>query len=137
MFTDRKMAPDGKILYKDHVSGAKGREVCMTCESGNYYEGDFVDDEFQGDKGVYLWEDGDNYTGSWKNGERHGKGRFKMADGSVECLEYNNAEAKGEGINLSADGKTAYTLLDGEGNLEILVEDTKSMIKEKLGFSTL
>lgn len=33
--------------------------------------------------GMYRWSNGDVYTGYWKNGKMHGRGRKEMADGSV------------------------------------------------------
>lgn len=146
LFSNRKVGPDGKMLFKDHGewgsfegnvddTGNRQGKGKMTYKSGNYYEGEFVDNRFHGDKGTYRWVDGDEYNGSWKDGERHGKGRFKSVDGTVEYLEYDNGEAKGEGVKLSADGKIAHTLLGGEAHLEILVEEATSMIKDKWGVS--
>merc|ERR1712161_34573 len=119
LFSNKKVGPAGKMHYK----------------SGNCYEGGFVDDKFQGDKGVYRWVGGDAYVGPWKDGERNGKACFKTADGTKEYSLYENGQAKGDGVSLSGDGKTAHTLLDGEKKLEILVNEAESIIKEKWGLA--
>ena len=72
-------------------------------KSGNVkYEGDFVNDKFEGD-GKYYWESGEYYIGQFKNGLNNGKGK----------LYYNNdkLEYEGEfdfgGITLAKRGETA------------------------------
>jgi len=146
LFSDKKMGPDGKMLFKEYgewgsydgtvdAAGKRQGEGKMTYKSGNRYEGGFVDDKFECAKGIYHWADGDEYEGSWKDGERHGSGRFKHADGTVEYLEYEKGQGKGDGVKLSANRKTAHAMLDGEAKLEILVEEAKAMIKERWGLS--
>ncbi len=49
-------------------------------ESGNFYEGQFLDDKRDG-YGIFIWNDGANYLGMWKNGMKHGPGYFTFADG--------------------------------------------------------
>merc|ERR1712238_550853 len=146
LFSNKKVGPDGKMHFKDHgdwgpfdgtVDDAGNRQGTgkMTYKSGNCYEGGFVDDKFQGDKGVSRWVGGDAYVGPWKDGERNGKACFKTADGTKEYSLYENGQAKGDGVSLSGDGKTAHTLLDGEKKLEILVNEAESIIKEKWGLA--
>ena len=64
LFANRKAGLDGKMLFRDNgewgsfdgeVDAAGNRQGSgkMTYKVGNYYEGGFVDDKFQGDKGVY------------------------------------------------------------------------------------
>merc|ERR1719253_1423215 len=144
LFANRRVGPDGKMLFRDNgewgsfdgevdVAGNRQGSGKMTYKVGNYYEGGFVDDKFQGNKGIYRWADGEEYEGSWKDGERHGKGCFRSADGIVEFSQYEQGQAKGEGVKLSAERKAAHKLLDGETKLEILVEEAKSIIKDKFG----
>merc|ERR1711865_374118 len=94
-FFDKKKRPAEKMLFKDYghwgsfegdvdEAGDRQGKGKMTYNSGNYYEGGFVDGKFECDQGVYHWADGDEYEGSWKAGERDGKGRFQNTDGSVE-----------------------------------------------------
>ena len=37
--------------------------------------------------GTYIYEDGRQYVGEWKDGERHGQGILTTADGSKWVLE--------------------------------------------------
>ncbi|KAL7523160.1 hypothetical protein ACHAXR_000047, partial [Thalassiosira sp. AJA248-18] len=91
----------------------------MTYNSGTYYEGGFVDDKFHGDSGVYHWSDGDEYEGSWEDGERNGKGSFKKADGTVEYSMYEKGSSVGEGVGWSADRHTAHKLVGADKKGEI------------------
>lgn len=34
--------------------------------------------------GKYTWSDGRSYEGYWKNGKQHGKGKFKLLDGTIK-----------------------------------------------------
>jgi len=142
LFATRKAGPDGNMLYKDHgnwgsydgeldEAGHRQGKGKMTYACGDYYKGYFVDDTYDCDRGVYHWADGEEYDGGWKAGERHGKGCFENADGTVEYSNFENGEPTGEGVTFSADHETAYTLLDGKKKLVILVEEAESMVKEK------
>jgi len=146
LFSKRKTGPDGELLFKDNgewgsydgdvdAAGNRQGKGKMTYKSGNSYEGGFVDDKYECETGVFRWADGDEYTGPLKEGERHGAGRFKNADGTVEYSRFEKGDPKGDGVKLSADCKTAHALLDGDAKLEILVGEAESIIKEKLGLS--
>ena len=141
-FSKRKVSEDGTLMVKDYgdwgtyegeldASGMRQGPGKMTYDSGNTYEGGFLDDKFHGDKGIYTWTDGDKYVGSWKNGERNGKGMFKYADGSVDYSMYDNGNAKGDGVKLSADRKSAHSLMDGKEKMEMLIGEAETMVKEK------
>ena len=142
LFSSRKVGSDGKIQFKDYgdwgtydgelnESGDRHGQGKMTYDSGNYYEGGFVNNKFHGEKGIYHWQDGDEYSGSWKDGERHGVGLFKNANGSVEYSMYEAGEGKGEGVKLSSDRKTAHKLVDGEQTTEMPIAEAEALIKEK------
>ena len=138
-----RIGADGKPMFKDHgdwgsyngtYDGSKRHgQGKMTYESGNTYEGSFVSDKFEGDKGIYHWADGDEYEGSWKDGERHGVGIFRSADGTVEYSSYENGAAKGDGVSFAPDRKSANKIVDGEKKHEILIEEAESFSKEKFG----
>ena len=136
---------DGTLFFKDYgdwgtyegdvdANGNRQGLGKMTYDSGNYYEGGFLDDKFHGDQGTYHWSDGDEFIGEWNDGERHGKGAFRNADGSVEFSAYENGQAKGEGLRLSADCMTAHKLLDGEKKNEMVIGEAVALAKEKFGF---
>jgi hypothetical protein len=48
--------------------------------SGGTYDGEFVDDTFQG-RGTYKWPDGSVYAGQWSHSKMHGKGEYVSYDG--------------------------------------------------------
>ena len=143
LFSKKKVGPDGTLFFKDYnewgyytgdvdSDGKRQGEGKMTYDSGNYYEGGFEDDKFHDDKkGVYHWQDGDEYSGGWKDGERNGIGSFTKADGTVEYSQYEDGNTKGEGVAWSADRKTAYKLEDGEQTVEITIEEAEGFAKEK------
>jgi len=146
LFSKRRVGPDGKMHFKDYgdwgsyegdvdEAGNRQGKGKMTYDSGSCYEGGFVNDKFQCDKGTYRWSDGDEHVGQWKDGERNGKGSFTKADGSVEYSMYEQGQAKGEGVWLSADRQIAHNLLDGEKTLEILAEEAESLVKKKFDSS--
>jgi hypothetical protein len=43
----------------------------------DFYKGEFVKGFPEGE-GIYLWKSGAKYTGEWKKGMRHGKGRYEF-----------------------------------------------------------
>ena len=105
--------------------------MLQTYESGNSFDGAFVDDKFSCDKGVYSWQDGDLYDGPWKGGERSGIGIFKSADGSVEYAVYDEGNTVGDGLLFSADRETIHLQKDGKNRMEVTLEEAESMAKEK------
>lgn len=142
LFSNRKLGPNGELLFKDYGEwgtyegevDSDGNRVgwgTMSYDSANRYEGGFANDKFDGPDGTYHWHDGDEYSGEWKQGERHGRGVFRSADGSVEYSHYERGQAKGEGIWWSADRETAQSLSDGEKKMELLVEEAAALAKEK------
>lgn len=60
------------------------------------YEGDLVFGSPEG-KGTFTWDNGDFYTGSWKNGRRTGKGKIVWANGDVYEGDFLNDERTGKG----------------------------------------
>lgn len=116
------------------MSGKRDGQGKMTYDSSNYYNGGFLNDKFHGDKGVYHWNDGDEYEGSWKDGERHGAGIFRSADGTVDYSTYEMGSHVGEGVTWSPDRKTAHKTLDGKKKSEMLPEEAEGMAREKFGW---
>jgi len=104
----------------------------MEYESGNYYDGPFSNNKFDGEIGVYRWADGDEYRGSWKEGERNGSGTFaNAADGTVEYSMYDLGSAVGDGVSFTTDGKSAFKLVNGEKTIELTPEEAEALSKER------
>ena len=61
----------------------------FTWPSGNYYEGNYENDERNG-KGEMFWMDGSYYKGDWVNGVQHGRGTMTFADGVVKRGLFEN-----------------------------------------------
>ncbi len=144
LFSRQKIDSDGKPMFKDHGSwgsyegdvdygGNRQGKGKMTYVNGCYYEGGFVDDKFQGDKGVYHWFDGDEYEGGWKDGERHGVGIFRSADGTVEYSMYEMGVPEGEGVVWSADRKSAFKTVGLKKGSEISITMAEKLAKDMFG----
>jgi hypothetical protein len=136
-----KYDAEGKLMYKDYGdwgswtgdldwSGKRTGKGIMTYEAGTIYEGEFVNDKYEG-YGKYTWDDSDSYEGDWKDGERHGKGIFRSGDGTVQYSMYDNGRSVGEGVSWSPDRKKAFLLNDGDVDVEISLEEAEKFCKEK------
>ena len=68
----------------------------FTLENGDIYTGEWKNDEKHG-QGTYTYVDGDIYTGEWKNEKMHGQGEFIYADGDIYTGKWINDEMHGEG----------------------------------------
>jgi len=75
----------------------------VTYDSGNSYEGDFVDGYREG-KGIFKWADGDKYEGDWVRGAHHGKGTFYWKDGDKYEGDWVDNSRTGSGVFSWADG---------------------------------
>jgi hypothetical protein len=144
LFFKKKVDLDGKPMFKDYgewgsyeggvdENGNRQGSGKMTYVSGSYYEGRFLNDKFHGDKGVYHWLDGDEYEGGWKDGERHGVGIFRSADGTVEYSTYEMGVTKGDGLYWSSDRKIICKTLGLEKGAEISVSMAEKLAKDMFG----
>ncbi len=104
-----------------------------TFPSGTYYEGDMVDEMFQGigmlhyecgDKysgefsvdmfegnGVYTYTSGSSYTGPFVNDLFHGVGTFAYADGSVEKGKFHQDKRVGKFYQFDTATRDYYELI--------------------------
>ncbi|EED96197.1 predicted protein, partial [Thalassiosira pseudonana CCMP1335] len=99
---------DGEWADELDGDGKRTGTGTMTYDSNNIYEGGFVSDAYSGD-GKYKWFDGDEYEGQWKDGERHGLGIFRLADGGAEYSMYE----KGGGLD-AAGKRTGHGIMTYE-----------------------
>lgn len=106
LFSTRRVGDDGTLHFEDYgecgtfqgdvdEDGNRRGEGKMTYARGNVYEGPFLNDKFHGERGVYRWSDGDEYVGPWRDGERHGGGIFRSADGAVMYAAFDGGEVVG------------------------------------------
>ena len=55
--------------------------------------------------GTLKWFNGNEYTGTWKNNQRFGKGRMAYANGAVYEGEFIGSRKHGKGTMKFADGR--------------------------------
>lgn len=60
----------------------KGKSMKYTYPSGSYYEGEIVENKFEG-KGIYAFANGDIYEGEFANDMLEGYGKYKYKTGSL------------------------------------------------------
>jgi len=71
--------------------------------SGDVYSGSWKNGEKHG-QGVNTYSVGDVYSGSWKNDQMHGQGVYTHSDGSVYSGSWKNDRKHGEGVYTWANG---------------------------------
>ncbi|CAD8060673.1 unnamed protein product [Paramecium primaurelia] len=85
------------------------------------YEGEFYNNLFDG-YGVYKWSDGKVYEGGWKEGKRHGYGKYQGINQQYEG-EFQNDQYQGYGnLNIGdklISGQFVKGKMDGEMNVII------------------
>ena len=64
--------------------------------AGGRYEGTFKDGRRHG-HGKYWWDTGDRYEGRWVNGSRTGQGRYWWANGNRYVGQFRNNQLSGQG----------------------------------------
>jgi uncharacterized protein (TIGR02145 family) len=101
---------------RDGKPNGKGK---FTFNSGETYEGDFVDNAFNG-IGKYIQPNGTTYVGEWKNGKQNGKGKVNYSNGMVYEGDFENG-------NLNGEGK----LVDSKGNISKGHWETGKLVSPK------
>ena len=130
LFLNKMAGPDGKPMFKDQGDwgcyegdvddgGNRTGNGKMTYSSGAYYEGGFIDNKFHGDGGIYCWAEGDEYEGTWNDGDRNGVGIFRSTDGTVTYSLHDMGVAIGEGLRWSADRMTVHKTVDGTNETDV------------------
>lgn len=103
---------DAMIYYSDGSSGPvvynndefKSGYALYNYESGNTYEGEVVNGEFNG-FGKFKFSAGDSYMGGFVNGNYEGLGKYTFANGSWYVGYFSEGKRNGRGIYVSYDGK--------------------------------
>ena len=60
-------------------------------DNGDQYVGGYKDNLYHG-QGTFTSNNGDQYVGGWKNDKMHGQGTYTFADGSIERGIWKNGE---------------------------------------------
>lgn len=76
----------------------------MTKKNGNTYEGNFIEEEFDG-YGIYTFKNGRKYTGNWKKGRMNGYGTMLLEDQSIYSGNFQNDIRHGQATLTLPDGR--------------------------------
>ena len=123
--------PSGQVYEGDYKDGRRHGTGTYTHADGEVYVGEFKDDEATG-TGTYSFASGEVYVGEFKDGKKNGTGTYTYKSGSVEVGFYEQDKDKGRGARLSADGKTAWLVMDGKVEREVSVAEAGPLSAQKV-----
>ncbi len=64
---------------------------------------------------LYIWENGSRYIGEWKDGKKHGQGKYTSADNNGEGDKYIGEFKDGKVWNGKIyNGNFIYKIVNGE-----------------------
>jgi len=99
------------------------------------YTGDFKDGNYHG-RGTFTWADGSKYVGEWRNNLRNGEGVFTYLDGTTHAGQWKDNQKHGEVIITYPNGD-AYigVFVEGyrPGSLDRVPEQRKRQEIKPLG----
>ena len=78
-----ELQDDGSYIGELNEQGIPNGKGKYLFKNGEIYEGEIVDDNFEGE-GKYIYEDGKYYIGHWKDNLRQGKGILYDKNGNIE-----------------------------------------------------
>ncbi len=111
MFTEREANPPQKRFSNGLFTGTLSSDGLMTglgiyqYDTGSVYHGSFADDVFSG-LGVYRWYNGKTYCGHYSLGKREGQGTLVYKDGTTFCGLWRDDLREGDGLVVLATGDT-------------------------------
>lgn len=93
-------------LYEKDQKSGKGK---YTYSNGDWYEGDWLEGLREGD-GVYTWMESkekkeERYEGNWEKGVKCGTGSFTYENGDVFTGPYKENNRQGKGQLVKTDGE--------------------------------
>ncbi len=91
------MEIQSRLFYGDYENGQFIRGSLTNLENGTFCEGNFLNDELDGDNGKMILADKSVFTGQFSKGHLHGKGQASLADGRKIIGEFQNG-LNGKGI---------------------------------------
>ena len=124
---------DGSVQEGEWVGDLLREKKEILYEDGSRYFGMVLDDEPHGSGTMNYAVDDEwkrkSYTGEWKNGLRHGKGRLEWAFGDVYDGDWVDGQMSGKGNYQYADGRR-YTgdWKDGKQHGRGIFRDAKGMV---------
>jgi hypothetical protein len=109
---------DSKWTYSFEWDNCQGTYIYS---DGEQYVGGWKDDKKNG-QGIYTYPNGDKYVGEFKDSKRHGQGTYIYSDGEKYVGEYKDDKKNGQGIYTFLDfgeyvGEFKDDKLHGQGTL--------------------
>ncbi len=80
-------------------------KIIFKYENGDTYEGQWKDGLKHGN-GKFTWEDGGAYEGQWKDGLMHGNGKYTFKSGNTYEGQFENEKRHGNGKYTFKEGDT-------------------------------
>ncbi|MBX7059701.1 MAG: hypothetical protein K1X75_16675 [Leptospirales bacterium] len=108
----------------DASSGIQRGCISGDCENGSgvyvyrdgeAYSGNFRERKRQGN-GILRYSNGEFYEGAFQNDQRHGIGRYDFQNGDIYVGEFTDGRMQGLGAYLFADGVEYQGRFDGNGD---------------------
>ena len=91
----------------------------MIYPNGEYYDGDFVENERYGE-GTYHFNSGNTYEGEWVDGKFNGFGTFFYADGNYYEGSFRNGKIEGDGtLHIKINGQEVAVTASWDGTTKI------------------
>ena len=81
-------------------------EVEKILPNGDFYTGQWLDNNGPHGQGKYLWTDGCMYVGEWQKGGIMGKGRFSWPSGATYEGDFKSGYMDGKGTYIGSSGDT-------------------------------
>jgi hypothetical protein len=94
-------------------------------DNGNTYTGSFKNDKRDG-KGVFTWVDGTVYNGDWVQGVKTGSGTNKYVDGTLYIGEFENNTMTGKGTYTLANGFSMKGIFKENVGVDVKYFDNKN-----------
>ena len=104
---DSDRYPDKKKMYVEITDNAASG-ACSDFDAG--YDGKTISGNTVNGTGVFEFDEGRQYSGSWKDGKADGTGTYTYPDGMSYKGSFTEGYASGRGIYVDSDGNT----YDGE-----------------------
>ena len=114
--TDQIVKPIDKMVKSVEVEQKEQKNTTPECISGDCKEGEgimqYLSGKYVGEwkdglrhgKGKFTWNNGDTYDGSWVEDKRHGQGTYVWHDGSKYKGNYSHGIRCGYGIYYYTNG---------------------------------
>lgn len=94
---------DGRYTGDFDKEGQRHGQGLYEWNNGDRYEGTFQNGKRHG-KGVFVWNNGDRYEGDYRNGSRHGRGSYVWSTGARYDGQYAFSKREGRGVFTGTDG---------------------------------